>query len=305
MLSSPENSSRHVDGFNFYDNLLTDMYEYQNRGIPFLCRDFNSRSGDNSDFIVGVDSLCERNDVDFKTNAFGDILIEFLINANMYILNGRNYVNNDFTSISTKGCSVVDYCLVSHDNLSMFDNVSVVRSVDAINICYNITALAPTSIPDHSLITWCINFENPFVSADDPDITAGYDKFDVHSMPNDFLTRTDILTNVNAAIADLEGSLRSQTDIDVAFKGWCDIVTHEMYDRLPFRSVCCGVNNKKRHTGKPWWSSTLTDLWNSACKSEKDWLNCNIVTLKKNLKSDYCYARKLFDREVQRSKRHH
>ena len=83
--------------------------------IPFLCGDFNSRCGNNYDFIVGIDSLPERNVVDFKTNSSGDILIEFLINANMCMLNGRNCVNNDFTSISTKGCSVVDFCIVSHD----------------------------------------------------------------------------------------------------------------------------------------------------------------------------------------------
>ena len=90
------------------------------------------------------------------------------------ILNGPNSVNNDFTSIPTKGCSVVDFCLVSHDNLSMFDDFSVVRAVDAINLYNNITALAPASIPDHSFLTWCINFENPFVFTDALDITAGY-----------------------------------------------------------------------------------------------------------------------------------
>ena len=78
-----------------------------------------------------------------------------------------------------------------------------------------------------------------------------------------------------------------------------------MYNRLPFRSVRCGVNNKKRRPGKPWWSNTLTDLWNSVCKSEKEWLNCKVMTLKNNLKSVYCQARKIFDREVQHSKRQH
>ena len=65
------------------------------------------------------------------------------------------------------------------------------------------------------------------------------------------------------------------------------------------------VSNKKRRPGKPWWSNALTDLWNSVCKSEKEWLNCKIMTLKNKLKFDYCQARKLFDREVQHSKRQH
>ena len=36
------------------------------------------------------------------------------------------------------------------------------------------------------------------------------------TIPNDILANTDILTTVNAAIADLQGSVRSQTDIDIA-----------------------------------------------------------------------------------------
>ena len=128
-------------------------------------------------------------------------------------------------------------------------------------------------------------------------------KFDVKSVPAMFLTDLDIIDKVNSAIADLEGSLRSQTDIDIAFTGWCDTVTQEMSDRLPSRSVHCGVNNKKRRTKKPWWNDTLTVLWNNVCVKEREWLNCKISSLKNNLKSDYCNSRKCFDREVQRSKR--
>ena len=40
--------------------------------------------------------------------------MEFLINTNMCISNGRNHSKNDFTSVSVKGSSGVDCCLVSH-----------------------------------------------------------------------------------------------------------------------------------------------------------------------------------------------
>jgi len=53
-----------------------------------------------------------RDVVDFTTNAYGDRLIDFLIYTNMCILNGRHYVNNDYTSVSVKGSAVVDYCIL-------------------------------------------------------------------------------------------------------------------------------------------------------------------------------------------------
>ena len=62
----PENSSRHVDVVAYFDNLLTDLYKYQNMGIPFLCGDFNSRCGDSDDFIAGIDPISDRHVVDFK-----------------------------------------------------------------------------------------------------------------------------------------------------------------------------------------------------------------------------------------------
>ena len=111
------------------------------------------------------------------------------------------------------------------------------------------------------------------------------------------------LSSVSTAIADLEGSLRTQGDIDVAFNCWCNLVKGEMYAKLPCKPVMSGLHNKKRRPGKPWWSETLSDLWNNVCFTEKDWLKCIDKGMKKNLKTMYCTARRSFDREVQRAKR--
>lgn len=91
----PENSSRRIDVNSFYDNLLTGIYRNQNEGTVFICGDFNSRCGDLDDFINGVDNIPIRNVVDFKTNSYGELFVDFMINANMCMLNGRNCTNND------------------------------------------------------------------------------------------------------------------------------------------------------------------------------------------------------------------
>ena len=83
----PENSSRRTDANVFYDTLLADLYKYQNLGTIFICGDFNGRCGNLEDFISGVDNIEHRNVIDFKTNLYGEILIEFLINSYMCMLN--------------------------------------------------------------------------------------------------------------------------------------------------------------------------------------------------------------------------
>ena len=53
--------------------------------------------------------LFYREVIDFCLNNYGKIFVDFLINTNMCILNGRGSGNNDFTSVSTIGNAVVDY----------------------------------------------------------------------------------------------------------------------------------------------------------------------------------------------------
>ena len=95
-----------------------DIFKYQNDGLVFICGDFNSRCGSLHDYISGVDVLPERNTVDFTVNSYGELFIVFLINTNLCILNGRTSVRNEFTSISVKGCSVVDYFITPYDSLN-------------------------------------------------------------------------------------------------------------------------------------------------------------------------------------------
>ena len=61
------------------------------------------------DFIEGVDSVPERNVVDYTKNMYGDFLCKFLIDSNCCVLNGRQSEkenDNGYTYVSTRGNSV-------------------------------------------------------------------------------------------------------------------------------------------------------------------------------------------------------
>jgi len=126
----PEHFFWHADANIFYNNLLQDVYELQNKGLIGICGDLNSRCGNNDDFIAGIDNIVHRDVVDFASNSCGYILIQFLIDSSMCMLNGRNFVHNDYTSVSTKECAVVDYCLVTHENLQYFSDFNVHNTLD-------------------------------------------------------------------------------------------------------------------------------------------------------------------------------
>ena len=114
----PHGSSRYVDAEEFYDKLLANIYEYQHLGKFIICGDFNSRMGDMADFIEGVDTIQERNIIDYSKNMYGEFLCKFLVDSNCCILNGRQCTDtcdNDFTFVSTRGKSVVDYFIVPYE----------------------------------------------------------------------------------------------------------------------------------------------------------------------------------------------
>ena len=101
---------------------------YQSQGQYIICGDFIARCGNEPDYIEGVDEIIERTIVEYKKNHYGDLLINFLINSNCVMVNGRYGGNNDYTSISVKGTAVVDYTIVSHDYLHNCSNFRVKRA---------------------------------------------------------------------------------------------------------------------------------------------------------------------------------
>ena len=81
--------------------------------------------------------------------------MRFLVDTNCCLLNGRNMSTNDYTCIKSQGASVVDYCLVPHEDLYQFTQFKVHKVTDLINEIDIIDTIEPdTSKPDHSILTW-------------------------------------------------------------------------------------------------------------------------------------------------------
>ena len=99
-----------------------------------ICGDFNARCADFQDCIAGVDSIPERQVIDFTANKHGELLCEFLINSNCCMLNGRNLESsaNEFTCIQSQGSSVVDYGLVPHEDHYKYTDFKVWKMSDLI-----------------------------------------------------------------------------------------------------------------------------------------------------------------------------
>ena len=304
----PHGSSRYVSAQEFYDQLLTNIYEYQHLGKFILCGDFNSRIGDMADFIEGVDVIQDRNVIDYSKNMYGEFLCNFLIDSNCCILNGRQCKtidDNDFTFVSTRGNSVVDYFIVPYENIEQFEGFKVVRPAQL--YAHSLNVVESRIVPDHSIIVCCLNLKpsGSDVRCNTENFTTEkrYTRYNLTNIPPSFC-HDEHSNSLFQTLNNLVTNLQSQQDVDKIYSEFCSIVQSEMSLKLPKREIVVkfGVSNKRRRIRKPWWSDDLQAFWNDMCDAEKAWLKCR-NSQKHNLKHIFVQKRKLFDQQVQRRKR--
>ncbi len=140
--------------------------------------------------------VCNRPIVDNEKNAFGDLLISFLKDVGLCIVNGRvNSSRDGFTSVSVRGRAVVDYCLVPWNQLGLVKDLSVFYVCD---LCENFGLDEGHSVPDHSVLSWTWELEGEIVREE---IQARFSRsaaiFQWNKSPEDFLSSDVALSRLN------------------------------------------------------------------------------------------------------------
>ncbi|CAG2232002.1 unnamed protein product [Mytilus edulis] len=103
-------------------------------------------------------------------------------------------------------------------------------------------------------------------------------------------------------ILRLEHALDRRRDVDSAFKELKNLLVTEI--ELTCKEQKQNIPNKRHHKNnrKPYWNEELQDLWDKACKAEKEWTSCK-TNAKSTLRSIYVQRRKNFDTFNRKSKR--
>lgn len=90
---------------------------------------------------------------------YGGMLKQCRIDCVMSILNRRNYICNDNTSVPSKGCAVVNYYLVTHDKSEYFSDLLVIHTTDVLQTI-GIQNCFAKNIHDHILYYQSDNTSN-------------------------------------------------------------------------------------------------------------------------------------------------
>ncbi|VDI29898.1 Hypothetical predicted protein [Mytilus galloprovincialis] len=275
---------------------------YQNIGKLYLCGDFNARCGDMQDFIEGVDDVQIRDVIDDVLNRNGEMLIEFLVDCNLCMLNGR-IGKQDYTNISSKGKSVVDYILTPHDQINDVIDFQVHTMS---NIISRFDLAGYESIPDHSLLectisTYAENTDTVEQLSENERLKAPR-RFRYDGLRNELFSDEPMQKLLQETILRLEHALDRRRDVDSAFTELKNLLVTEI--ELTCKEQKQNIPNKRHHKNnrKPYWNEELQDLWDKACKAEKEWTSCK-TNSKSTLRSIYVQRRKNFDTFNRKSKR--
>jgi len=269
----PERSSRGDTSQQFYDALLTQFYHHWQNEITLICGDFNGRIGRKTD--SNDSALPNRSPLDLETNKFGDHLLDFLQDTNLCVVNGRFPQSDNFTCVSTKGKSVVDYILTPSNCFHKFKSCDVTLMSD----CLDAIGFVSRRIPDHSFVKAVIVSHENSSSVGKTKLTdnGSYIKdrrYVLDGVPLNFLENPRRRNAIVNLCDRYMYEYARQESVDDAYEQIVYELRNEMDNTLTFRDTKIYFNGRKRLRKKPFWNAQLQNLWSIQRQSERKYLRC-------------------------------
>ena len=301
----PENSPYGRDSTAFFTHLLSLIYLHSYVDCSFVFGDLNSRIGDKQDAIMVVDDVPRRETIDSVQNKHGESFLDFLIEARMFITNGRVNGRDEFTSVSARGKSVVDYFAVPHENIGNCISCDVQPVSAIIESCGLEPMVAERSkAPDHSLVSLKFKLNKSYVSEQNDTSAingAASKRYRYNTMSPEFLRSSTWLAILDLLIFRLESIDPLQSQVDVFYNEMLSKIFTEMDSHIQYSEA--SKRSKKHYKNhKPFWTNELTTAWRDMSNAEKEYIKCNHRNPEKRYRREqFLIKRKYFDRLLRRT----
>ena len=314
----PEHSSWGMTSGDFFVNLCTVYYLNINADLILFAGDMNARTGNLKDMISEVDNLPELNNIDTVKNSQGEEFVEFLRDSKLCMLNGRfDPIENNYTFLSTRGRSVVDYMFTPHDNLEALKEFKVLLINDIIEK-YKLNHLISerSKPPDHSILQCQVSFvsysdsstneteQGSFLEPDNQTRNVLQKRrYFFENKPEAFMNSNMWSTALQNIIVMFENRIINQENLDKYYDLLCKTLTNEMDKHLKFMDSTKRTR-KKHKNSKPYWCDELSDLWRKMRDSEKRFLkHVGTNRSRRELLQNFKNAQSLFDKRLRQRER--
>ena len=294
----PSRSSRGDTSQEFFENLGNQYLLYSNLGPVCICGDLNARCGDHQDISHSEVYIPQRHILDHATNSHGLQLLDFLRPLDLCMFNGRG--KDNFTYISSLGCSVCDYCLVPKEDYDLFSCFEVITIRDLETNLDHYDTLAS----DHSVLSWIV-FQN--ITKSDLHISVrenARDKRkvplpDFRKVPSNFLQNCE--KDISLLSQQLMSSTVTQSLVDHIYNSFCKLLHSEIRVNIP-------TKRHRKPYKQPWWNCSLSKARKEVHKLQKLWAQSKgkaDIALISNMKRKFRAAHLRYMYMIRRAKRHH
>ena len=259
----------------------------------YIAGDLNRRISNKPDFIECVDDIPKRTAIDIDIKGHGEAILDFCFESQFCVVNGRiDPFNDDFTSVSSKGTTVVDYFRTSHDHLHSvrsFEVISMTNVTD--NIGIHVLGKAPGKISDHSMLLMnvCVRWHDAIELHESersdhrfqPDASTQADpggggdravlppRFKINNnVPDDFMSNVECRHYILNIIQRIEDPRSMQTEIDQIYKDIVNVYTSEMTKIFGIKNNNPYSNKRLRFTKKEWCDEGLTLMFKEMQQAE-------------------------------------
>ena len=232
-------------------------------------------------------------------------------------MNGRFDPGRDnYTCISTRGKSVVDYIIAPKLQLQNVHDLSVTTVTDAIER-YDLTMDANTKIPDHSMVNCTVSMSQFYVIRESDcrqrTTTANngrpriiepvHRRYRVNILPTGLFENERSRRILSDMIDRLHTAAINQDQIDNTYQEFIDHIHSEMDCNLEYKDYTPGMQKRKKRS-KPYWDDDLAAMWSHARDCERDYLKhkgCNAA--QRELRMRFIESRGEFDKALRRAQR--
>ena len=315
---SPDSYRYGQDAEGFFNQASVLWQDLSDCDLVLGSGDVNSRTKEIADFIPDIDGklIPPRVNPDKSKNKHAESFLTFLKDNRSIILNGRvTPENNNYTFVSTRGCSVPDYFFCPVDNLYSCIEMKTILMTDVVNM---FGLVPPRILPDHSILSGAFvtsfyefgkNFENlnsnKNKNSDNqqlPNKTNKKPKKNLSKIGQSFFMSKETFDQVLFTINKLENAIDTKAEIDQLWKEVKDIFLFEMAALPDIPTSTFKKQNKKFRKSKSFWNPELETLWSQTCNAEKQYLNFKVCSnsdfvWKNKLRIDFKNIQKHFDKK--------
>ena len=215
---------------------------------------------------------------------------------------------DDYTCVSTKGKSIVDYIITQNVNFYKFRSFKILQVNDLVqkyDLCKYLSSSSKVS--DHAVLyTEIITTSNEINCGPVKNINnlcLKHRTYDFDNIPSNFCLSNLCLQQINYMFEKLGYNCM---DINEAYSIFCDVIKNEMDSKIPFidknvnKSDMSEAVNRKR---KSFWDKELTKIWNNMKLKEKEFIRFSGNHIDKSkCRQNYLLARSEFDKMLRKKK---